>query len=480
MTGGPGMIVREGSGGRELTAYKRECTEARLTTSANTDGGYGGQEVWGVPGGGWEASDRTMPVDSDPLYERNHNTSLIASDRVYRICRCEQTGEWIFREAFVGEPPCDVNRRFIITCGSTPLSGTITVSIAGGSVVGTATGSDVTIGVDGGDAHTVTFTKSGYCTRTLNLPASGCATGGTWYINTWPTSYQLTFRAAVTAVGYGDIFDCPVAGVSIAITGDGTGSGTTDSSGLATITISADCTKPTSFQDITVTSTPPGGIGAAVEVHDITGINPCAPPTGLQHVGLLPATGYVSAVFGGRYMPDTIYWTDDYGSATLTVNVVTSGDVISYGGSYVYNTSNGVKIIDCLIPNRLFPTEGICNHSFDVPVDVSIGTVNTVANGGCSGTSLWTVYRSYYGAGGVDKCYNTMQIYPESGCCGPVEDLTADGDPSRIQWVNMYFPDALTMSAAPGSITGSASVGPWDCVYDSWEDTATDVSVTGT
>ena len=128
LAGSDGLVVREGASSRQIALDLPECTDIKLTSSANGNGGYGAKEVLPAALGTWVDSGRVMPQGSDPAYERNKNTSLTSGDRVYRACRAETTGEWIFRHRITTSGGGGGGTFIGCLCSSAPEMLTMTVS----------------------------------------------------------------------------------------------------------------------------------------------------------------------------------------------------------------------------------------------------------------------------------------------------------------------------------------------------------------
>lgn len=194
LTGSEGIIVREGASSRQIALDLPECTDIKLTTSANGNGGYGAKEVLPAALGTWMDSGRVMPQGSDPAYERDHNVSLTAGDRVYRACRAATTGEWIFKHSAGG-----------------PCTWTITVS----GCAGTKSGVTVTIGstslvTNGSGQVTFTGLATGSTTATIAAPTarySGTSATRTLVAGTQSSSAGLPAASGFMCVG--SSFGCP-------------------------------------------------------------------------------------------------------------------------------------------------------------------------------------------------------------------------------------------------------------------------------
>lgn len=131
LSGAGGILTREGTSGRTLALELPECTYVKLTSAADSNGGYAAKEVLPAALGTWTDSGRTMTLAADPAYERNHNVALTAGDRVYRACRAETTGEWIFRHKVLSGGGGSTGVLIGCQCGVAPA--TLTMTVAGGS-----------------------------------------------------------------------------------------------------------------------------------------------------------------------------------------------------------------------------------------------------------------------------------------------------------------------------------------------------------
>lgn len=131
MSGSGGIGVREGTLGRSLVLTTPETAYIKLTTTANSDGGYGAKEVVATPLGTWIDAGRIMPQSGDPVYERNHNVSLSSGDRVYLARRAATTGEWIFARTTSSGGGGGTGVLLGCTCRFPPIDLTMTVSTEG-------------------------------------------------------------------------------------------------------------------------------------------------------------------------------------------------------------------------------------------------------------------------------------------------------------------------------------------------------------
>jgi hypothetical protein len=102
IAGSGGILTRDHTGGRSIALDLPDCTYIRLTSSANGDNAYAWKEVLPADLGTWVDSGRTGTASADGAFERNANDTLASGDRVYRACRAQTTGEWIFAHRPIG------------------------------------------------------------------------------------------------------------------------------------------------------------------------------------------------------------------------------------------------------------------------------------------------------------------------------------------------------------------------------------------
>jgi len=271
------------------------------------------------------------------------------------------------------------------------------------TTLATASGSSATFtGLDGSLSYKVRVSKTGYHTKTSTTITPGCGGSSSVTVSTWPTTYSLQFHVQLTdAVG-----DCPLAGADVTVTGDGSGSGTTDAAGDVTLSLSSSSSSVT--QSLSYTVTPPSGHGAAVKTGSIS-VNACSPT--LQTITLIPSSGHVGAICNTRYMPDTLSWTDDYGTGSATW-----GGGRTWGGSYTYSSDHAFE--DELCSGFVLP---FAENTADVTVDFVIDA--DIVGSSCSSTHFTFTRSLWLGEG--PKC-GSGTVY-----CEPIADsITSVSTPS--------------------------------------------------
>jgi hypothetical protein len=251
---------------------------------------------------------------------------------------------------------CAVTLNATAKCGSSggaAISGaTVTVTDGGGATVGSGTtnGSGlaaISLTVPLG-TYTVSISQSGYYTNTGTATFTTC--GSTVAVTVSLFKSSVTFDVLVQT---GDQFPtaCPLEDADVEITTSaGTFTGTTNGSGIVTVTV--DC--PNSGPSVTFNYdvTPPSGYGAAADSGSFSA-NPCTLTA--TTIGLQADTGYAQVspylgggfpygpVCGGRYLPNSLSYTDSNGSCTLT----NPGNTNVWTGSYSFTCTNGVEQEDC-------------------------------------------------------------------------------------------------------------------------------------
>jgi hypothetical protein len=189
--------------------------------------------------------------------------------------------------------------------------------------------------------YDVEVTKTGYDPS----PATGSVT-----FSTCNQSKSLVLEMCpLTADISVHVGPCNMPGATVDISGDCTDSGTTDADGLVSFTLD----KPAGqcYADITITVTPPACYGAASQA---SAIRVCFPhnlpgdrfwPWGsIVNFLLSPAAGHINVLLGGRYLPETLPYSDALGSCTLTWNQA----LFAYAGSYTFASNGTVGTKNCL------------------------------------------------------------------------------------------------------------------------------------
>jgi hypothetical protein len=193
-----------------------------------------------------------------------------------------------------------------------------------------------TVPIPGAGTYTVRASKSGYTTATasISLTCGGLAKNQT--IKLCLSTKTLTFTVRTC---------CPLPGATVAITGDISASGVTDSSGQAVLTVSS----PSGcLADITVTVTPPSGYGAAVSVVSRS-LTFCS-STYAETITLEPDSNHVELCCDGnlRFLPKVLSWSDDLGTCTLNHgNHFTGLGGNDWYGTYTYASDCIGSLQDC-------------------------------------------------------------------------------------------------------------------------------------
>lgn len=188
-----------------------------------------------------------------------------------------------------------------MSCGPTPVTGAV-VNLS-------ATGWSTTVTMGSGGAATVYptvdltgLTVSGYAT--LNGATTPTKTISPTNANCGSLSFSFASGAAVTVTGCNG----PLQGASVSVVGPGgeTGSGTTDATGLASITITPPITN--------ITGTFSATVSKSRFVTQSTSAAVCVTAT----AALVPASGYACICDCPDPAPTTLTFTDPIGAATLT------------------------------------------------------------------------------------------------------------------------------------------------------------------
>lgn len=341
------------------------------------------------------------------------------------------------------------------TCNGSAISGATYKIIAsdGVTVIATLTGgtSVVFTGLTGATDYYVEVSKTGYHTKRSSLFTLACAASVSKTVPTWPTTYSVTVNVKIDT--------CNVTGATVAVTGDGTSSGSTDSSGNVILSLSS--SSSAELQSLSYTITPPSGHGAAVKTGSFS-VHACSPAT--QNVGLIPSTGHVAVVCGGRYLPEEMEWTDDYGACTV---VYGGFGGTGWGGDYTYSSTHAVKKTTCL-DNPL--EQNWSEQAADITVYCRI----QVVAGACAATTFRfrrdtnvAVALTCVESGGVYKCQPRDDDHPDS--LHPAATGT------------YYVDESYTCGS---SISMDVAFGPTPDVSETcaggYEESSVDISVTGT
>lgn len=344
---------------------------------------YSFTEQYGAASGAWADMVRTGTTNA---YEVNGVASL--NNKVVWV-EPGYPGEYLFQ--YVGSAGSCATAT--VNTGTISCNGTLTSitwdlrDAADTTTLATATGTSASFtGVAGATGYKVRATKAGYHTKTSATVTAGCGATVTASVTTWPTTYNFTLNAFVAVVAT----SCGLPNATVSITGDATGSGTTNSSGNVVISLSSTSTSVT--QNLNVTITPASGHGAAVLTYSVS-INACTPTT--QNKTLTPASGCVAVLFGPRYMPDTLSYVDDHGSGTATWSSGTG-----WQNSYTYSAFPAIDNETCPGP--------VVRKTPDHTANVS--ALYALSGGNACGNTNWTMSlqstteQQQACAGGAFKC----------------------------------------------------------------------------
>lgn len=314
------------------------------------------------------------------------------------------------------------------------------------TTLATTSGSSATFtGLDGSLSYKVRVSKTGYHTKTSTTITPGCGGSSSVTVSTWPTTATLNVHAQLTAP------TCGHAGASVAITGDATASGTTDSSGDVAISITTSSSSVT--QSLTITVTSPAGTGSTPAVVGVT-FNAC---TGLSQTVTVNHDGtHVGKVCGQRYLPTTLSYSDDYGSCTLT----SSGS--DYTGSYSYSSSVAIKRINCGGAD----IRCVKDQTLSIPVSVSLA-----ATGVCNGSATFQLLRTVY-VGARGSCVDPADI----ACQVTDSDCASTTAPNPVLG---SFDCSTTSISWTGSMSGFSG-GALGCAADIPETDQGTITITGT
>lgn len=231
----------------------------------------------------------------------------------------------------------------------------------------TQTGSSASFTVTGTVGYKVRVTKTGYHTKISSTITPACGATASTTVSTWPTTATLNVHAILSAPS------CAHENAAVVLTGDVSGSGTTDSSGNVAFTITTSSSLVT--QSITITITSPSGTGSAVYATTVT-FNAC---TGLTHnATILPDSSHVAIVCGQRYLPDTLSYSDTYGSCTL------GWTGSAWNGTYSYTSNHAIVDVLC---------SGVTRAVQDQTGDVYV-LINVSPSGVCNGNATFTMRRT--------------------------------------------------------------------------------------
>lgn len=350
-----------------------------------------------------------------------------------------------------------------ISCGGTLTSVTWNLrDSADTTTLATQTGSTASFtGLDGTLGYKVQASKAGYHTRTSATVTPGCGGTSTASVSTWPTTISWTLHLRMNDVSFGY---CSKSGVSVSATGDGSASGTTDGSGNVTLSIGTNSTSST--QTYTVVSTAPAGSGCAVLTSSSLSVDACSPSN--PNLTLNPASGYLGVVCNYRYMPDTLTWTDDFGTCSV---VNPGGSSVTWSGSYTYTSAHAIDSYLC---------GGVPDVGFDIssPVTVSVMLYRVNGSSACA-TSTY----------GIGRQLELSATTPATFCnptmtrkWQPVSDnITIPG--STYDTASGLYDSTYTCPASLDfnyTVAGYSAVVPPDIFPGTFEETAVTVDVTGT
>jgi hypothetical protein len=190
---------------------------------------------------------------------------------------------------------------------------------------------------------TVTAVKTGWNNATGTVNFNSCQQNKSITLETCRSSQTIT---VISTIAGGDVADnfagpCAIGGASVSLSGHVSGSGTSAANGRTVFTVAAPA-NCSGLSDVTVSGAPPAGYGAANSSYSLApAVYKCQDYTVYQHYG--PANGYTGQVCGSRYIPETLYYSDNYGSCTLTFDSPSSRWV----GSYSYTSTAGTTATNC-------------------------------------------------------------------------------------------------------------------------------------
>ena len=240
-------------------------------------------------------------------------------------------------------PPCGCCEcpQFLVvnvrcTNGSIVAGATVTVKDAGLSTIATGT-TDGTGGVHinfmtAPGTITVEATKAGYTTASTSIDFSSCNASKSATLTICPTSFVLKIRT-ISCSSTGSPSFGPIIPGDYAVTGDVSASGTLDSSGSADVTITmpgGSCTV-----SLLLTVTAPSGYGASPATEGIL-VNSCQDYT--AYIGWAADSTHAPVIYGDRFLPKTLTYTDAKGTCTLT------WDSSGYKGTYTYSSHEALGL----------------------------------------------------------------------------------------------------------------------------------------
>jgi hypothetical protein len=232
-------------------------------------------------------------------------------------------------------------------CGSTTgaiVSGYSVVVKSGATTIasGTTTSSGwCTTAITTTGTFTVEISKAGWPSTSTTVTYSTCGESKQATFAVCPTSFDV--RVYVRALSCGSI-PVPVSNATVLVNSVGV---STDANGYATATITPSGTCETMMS---IGVTPPLDFGMDGASYSGTLTDLCTTPT--YTFTLAPSSGHVvwmvcDGTFPGnlncRYMPDTVTYTDNYGTATLTA----PGPYDAFTGSYTWSSNHRVQIVAC-------------------------------------------------------------------------------------------------------------------------------------
>jgi len=370
------LIISTGNGFVTIGENKNDCLYVALDSGGN--GGHSWHEVTPGASGTFATTPggRSATTSDGPAFELNNKS--VASGKVVKICPGYEE-EWLFEYIASG---CGGSINYTACCGGspgcTPLSVTWELLASDGiTVLATSIGTSCNfIGLNGSATYYLRISKTGYWTKTSTAIVPGCGVARTGFVYTWPTSFTATVNVKISL-----FFSCPVNGATVTVSGDGSGTATTNSSGVATVSIS---TSSTSYiQSLTVSISPPSGIGADSSSTSVSW-NPCS--SNSVSITLPPDSSHAANICYNSYLPKTLYYSDDFGSCTLSFDNGGAGVFIegNWLGSYTYSTT-GIDLVSC---------PPFMKEIADQPISVTVGIVVSQISKACSGSQTWKSSRS--------------------------------------------------------------------------------------
>lgn len=242
--------------------------------------------------------------------------------------------------------------------------------------------------------------KDGYHPVELMDEPVPCATGRTFAVDLCPTTITLWLSATSCNNGV-----CRIPGTLIEIAGDLTGELTTTGVFLIGDAITLDTPDPAGGDctlSVTFTATPPEGYGmepATIERELLA----CSPDwTRIIGLKLMPSPGTTGAraletfwdapfvspmgCCSGHYLSDTVNYSDDYGSCTLTYGLTGYG--AGYSGEYLRHSPFTVK--------KVAQPYGDPKCECSQPGEVRIEVILTFGGDSCPGVvPTWKLYHLF-------------------------------------------------------------------------------------